>query len=145
MLNPTASCSSPFDPVNHVLFLETFPLFGFQNTIPFGFPPTDSYSFSFFFAGSPATSQPLLERGEGAINWSTGIETYTLPYTKYITNKNLLYSTGNSIEYSVMIYMGIESRKEHIQVHVELIHFAGQQKLSQHCKSIKNYMCSNKN
>ena len=32
--------------------------------------------------------------------------TDTLLYIKQITNKDLLYGTGNSIQYSVMIYMG---------------------------------------
>ena len=62
--------------------------------------------------------QPLLECREGGINWYTGIEAYTLPYTKYITNKNLLYSTGNSTQYSVMVHMGIEFKKEQIYVYV---------------------------
>ena len=31
------------------------------------------------------------------INWETGIDIYTLLHVKQITNKNLLYSTGNSI------------------------------------------------
>ena len=30
---------------------------------------------------------------------------------KKVTNKNLLYSTGNSIQYSVMPYMGIEMKR----------------------------------
>ena len=42
-------------------------------------------------------------RGEG-INWETGIDIYTLLYVKQITNKDLLYSTGNSTPYSVMTY-----------------------------------------
>ena len=32
-------------------------------------------------------------------------------YIKQITNKNLLYSTGNSIQQSVITYMGLESKK----------------------------------
>ena len=35
-----------------------------------------------------------------------GIDIYTLLYIKWITNKNLLQSTGNSTQYSVMAYMG---------------------------------------
>ena len=31
-----------------------------------------------------------------------------------MTNKDLLYSTGNSTQYSVMTYMGKESKKEWI-------------------------------
>ena len=40
-----------------------------------------------------------------------GVDTYMLLYTKYITNKDLLYSTGNSTQYSIMTYMEIESKK----------------------------------
>ena len=39
----------------------------------------------------------------GGINWETGIDKYTL------TNKDLLYSTGNSSQYSVMTDIGKES------------------------------------
>ena len=34
-------------------------------------------------------------QGEG-INWETGVDVYTLLYIKQITNKDLLYSTGNA-------------------------------------------------
>ena len=37
---------------------------------------------------------------------------YTLLYTKYIINKDLLYRTGNSTQYSVIIYMRNESENE---------------------------------
>ena len=47
-----------------------------------------------------------------------GIDIYTLLYIKLITNKDLLYSTGNSTQYSVMAYMGKESKKEWIYVYV---------------------------
>ena len=55
----------------------------------------------------------MVTKGEGraGINWEIGIDIYTYIYIKQITNKDLLYSTGNSIQYSVMIYMGIESKK----------------------------------
>ena len=49
--------------------------------------------------------------------------------------EDLLYSTGNVTQYSVMIYMGKESEKEWTCVHVQLNHFVVQQKLSQQCKS----------
>ena len=39
---------------------------------------------------------------EAGINREIGIDIYTLLYIKQITNKNLLYSTGNSTQYSVM-------------------------------------------
>ena len=38
----------------------------------------------------------------GGIDWEFGINMYTLLYLKYITNKDLLYSTGNSAQYSVI-------------------------------------------
>ena len=55
-----------------------------------------------------------IERGkeEGWINLETGINKCTLLYIKQITdNKDLLYSTGNSIQCSVMTCMGKESSK----------------------------------
>ena len=61
-----------------------------------------------------------LPKGTGAgggINWDIGIDIYTLLYIKSITNKNLLHSTGNSTQYSVMPYMGTESKKEWIYVY----------------------------
>ena len=54
----------------------------------------------------------------GGISWKIGIDIYTLLYIKQITNKDLLYSTGNSTQYSVMAYMGKESKKEWIYVYV---------------------------
>ena len=45
---------------------------------------------------------------EGGINWEVGIDMYTLLYIKWITNKNLLCSIGNS---SLMAYMWKESKK----------------------------------
>ena len=52
----------------------------------------------------------------GGINWDIGIDIYTLLYIKQITNKDLLYSTGNSTQYSVMAYT--ESKKVWIHVYV---------------------------
>ena len=52
------------------------------------------------------------------INWKTGTNMYTQLYLTQITNKDLLYSTGNSIQYSVMSYMGTESKKEWIYMYV---------------------------
>ena len=54
------------------------------------------------------------------INWEIGIDIYTLLYVKQITNKDLLYSTGNSTRYSVMAYMEKKSKREWIYVYVEL-------------------------
>ena len=38
----------------------------------------------------------------GGMDWDFGIDMYKLLYLKWITNKNLLYSTGNSAQYYVM-------------------------------------------
>ena len=54
----------------------------------------------------------------GGTNWEIGIDTYTPLYIKQITNMDLLYSTANSTQYSVMTYMEKESKKQWIFVHV---------------------------
>ena len=41
---------------------------------------------------------------------------YTLLYLKEITNKDLLYSIGNYIQYLVMSYKGKESEKEYVHI-----------------------------
>ena len=50
----------------------------------------------------------------GAIAFSL----HTLLYIKEITSKNLLYSTGNTSQYTVMTYIGKENKKECICVYV---------------------------
>ena len=52
------------------------------------------------------------------LNWNIGIDIYTLLYMQWITNNNLLYSTGNSAQYPVMGYMEKESKKERIYVYL---------------------------
>ena len=48
--------------------------------------------------------------------------------------KDLLYSTGNSTQYSVITYKGKESEKKYIyNIHTD--HFAVHLKLTQYCKS----------
>ena len=54
----------------------------------------------------------------GGISQEFGINIYTLMYIKQIINKDLLYTTGNSTQYSVITYMGKESEKEWIYVYV---------------------------
>ena len=41
-------------------------------------------------------------KAEGAIDWEFGMDMYTLIYLKWTTNKDLLYSTGNSAQFSVI-------------------------------------------
>ena len=67
------------------------------------------------------------------VDWEFGMDMYTLLlHLKWITIKDLLYSTGNSAQYSAITYMGKEFEKEEIRVYVQLNHFAIRLKLSQH-------------
>ena len=50
--------------------------------------------------------------GGGRTNWKIGIEIHSLLYQKLLTNKDHVYSTGGSTQYSVMSYMGKESKKD---------------------------------
>ena len=52
------------------------------------------------------------------LNQEIGINIYTLLYTKQITNKDLLYSIGNSTQYPVVTYKGKESEEGRIYVYV---------------------------
>ena len=54
------------------------------------------------------------QRGKvgGGINWETGIDIYTLLHIKWVTNKDLLYSTGNYTQYFIITYVGKESKIE---------------------------------
>ena len=74
----------------------------------------------------------------GVINQELGMNTHTLlySYTRQITSKDLLFSTGNSTQCSVIIYMGKNFLKrmnictciiESLSIHL---------KLTQYCKSI---------
>ena len=55
--------------------------------------------------------------GKGIVR-EFGIDMYTLLYSKRITNKDLLYSTGNSAQCYMAAWMGDESGGECIQVYV---------------------------
>ena len=69
------------------------------------------------------------------LNTNPRVDIYALLilHIKQVTNENLLYSTGNSIQYSVMASMGRKSKKQGIYIYMYLIHFVVQQKLTQHC------------
>ena len=54
----------------------------------------------------------------GWINWEIGTDIYTPLYIKQITNKDLLYNTGISTQYSIMNLTGKESKKEWMYVYV---------------------------
>ena len=68
--------------------------------------------------------------GEGIVR-EFGMDMYTLLYLKWITNKALLYSTGNSAQCYAVAWMGGEFGEEWI--HGWLSPFALHLKLSQHC------------
>ena len=70
------------------------------------------------------------------INRDIGVGTCTLLHMKQTAIKDLLYSTGNSSQYSLMIYVGKESKKRRIY----MIHFSVHLKLTQlHANQI-NYI-----
>ena len=62
----------------------------------------------------------LGRRTGGRDSWEFGINTYTLLYLKWITNKDLLYSTENSAQCNVAAWMGEEFGREWIHVYVWL-------------------------
>ena len=66
----------------------------------------------------------------GRVDWGFGISMCTLWYMEWLANRDLLHSTGNSAQYSVIFYVGKESEREWICVYVWLNHFAIPQKLS---------------
>ena len=74
-----------------------------------------TFTFTLFSTGRNVMVNFMCQAG-GGINWETGIEKYALLYRKYVTNKDLLYSTETSSQYSVMIYMGKECKKEQIYI-----------------------------
>ena len=70
--------------------------------------------------------------GDGILR-EFGVDMYTLLYLKWIANKVLLYSTGNSAHCYVAGWMGGEFGGEGIHVNVRLRPFAVHLKLSQPC------------
>ena len=50
--------------------------------------------------------------GEGEMDWEFGMGICTLWYMELLANMDLLYSTGNSTQYALTIYMGEGSEKE---------------------------------
>ena len=77
--------------------------------------------------------QGLGGRMGGRDSWGVWMDMYTLLYLKWITNKDLLYSTWNSAQCCVAAGMGGEFGGEWIQAYVWLSPFAVHLKQSQHC------------
>ena len=61
---------------------------------------------------------------------------YRLLYSKWVTNKNLLYSTWKSTQCYVPAWIGRGYAGEWIHIYVWLSPFAIHLKLSQHCESV---------
>ena len=70
--------------------------------------------------------------GEGIVR-EFGMDMYPVLYLKWITNKDLLYSTWNSAQYYVAAGMGGELGGEWMHVYVWLSPFTVHLKLSQRC------------
>jgi len=62
-----------------------------------------------------------------------GMDMYTLLYLKWVTNKDLQYSTGNSAECYVAAWREVEFGREWVYVYVWLSPFPVHLKLSQQC------------
>ena len=78
----------------------------------------------------------MVTRGKGCkegIVREFGMGMYTLIYLKWKTNKDLLYSKGNSAQYYMPVWMGWEFGGVWIHVYIWLSSFTVHVKLSQHC------------
>ena len=56
--------------------------------------------------------------GGGEMDWEFGFGICTLRYVELLANGDLLYSTENSTQYSVVIYVGKESEGKWVCVYV---------------------------
>ena len=56
--------------------------------------------------------------GGGGMDRGFGTGIYTSRDLELLANEDLLYSTGNSTQYSMIIYMGKESERQCMCVHV---------------------------
>ena len=54
----------------------------------------------------------------GGMDWDFGIGICTLLYMEWLINEDLLHSTGNSPQYSVITFMGKVSEKEWMFLYV---------------------------
>ena len=80
----------------------------------------------------------------GGIVREFGMDTYTLLCLKWITNKDLRYSTWNSAQCYVAAWMGREFGGERIHAYVWLSPLPVHLKLSQHCLLIGYTLKENK-
>ena len=70
------------------------------------------------------------------MDWDIGTDMSILliPFRAEMADEILLYSAGRCTQGSVLTSMGRKSMREGICVHVQLIHFAAQWRLTQHWK-----------
>ena len=73
------------------------------------------------------------EEWEEGVVREFGIDLYTVLYLRWITNKDLLFSTWNSAQCYVAAWMEGEFGGEWIHVYIWLSPFAVHLKLSHHC------------
>ena len=77
-----------------------------------------------------------LPKGEGGgTNQEFGINTYTLLYTKQITNEDPLHSPGNYTQYFVITYKRKEYGKIYVCVYIYITESFCCTPETQHCKS----------
>ena len=65
------------------------------------------------------TDLRLSRRSEGGrgLDWEFGVGNCKLLHLKWINNKELIYSSGNYIQYPVINHNGKEYKKEHTHVY----------------------------
>ena len=61
----------------------------------------------------------MVRKGGSEMNWEIGIDMYTLLCITYITNENVLYTTGIATKFSVVTQMGRKSEKGGIRFTVQ--------------------------
>ena len=72
-------------------------------------------------------------KGEVGMNWKIGIDIYTLPCIKQTTSENLVHSTRNSTQCSVVTkWEGNPKKRGYMYMYSSL---TLQQKLTQYCKA----------
>ena len=75
----------------------------------------------------------MLGRRMGRGEREFGMDSHTLRYLKWLSNKDLLNSTGNPAQCYVAAWMGGEFGGKRIHMYVSLSPFAVHLKPSQHC------------
>ena len=82
--------------------------------------------------GTNLENELMVDEGEGVVREFEKV-IYSLLYSKWITNKDLLYSTWNSTQFYMQTWMRGRPRGECIHVYVWLSPFPVHLKLTQYC------------